>query len=62
MVMGDNSCLRGPGFKSQPHMLDGHDIFTFICCKNCIVCLKVPKINEKEAEVGPFLKTSKMQN
>ena len=25
-----------------------------ICCKNCIVCLKGPKINEKEAEVGPF--------
>ena len=30
--------------------------FTLICCKNCIVCLKRPKINEKEAGVGPFLK------
>jgi len=30
--------------------------FTFIYCKNCIVCLKRPKINEKEAGVGPFLK------
>ena len=30
--------------------------FTLICCKNCIVCLKRPKINEKEAEVGPFFK------
>ena len=30
--------------------------FTFICFKNCIVCLKRPKINEKEAEVGPFKK------
>ena len=30
--------------------------FTLICCKNCIdVCLKRPKINEKEAGVGPFL-------
>ena len=28
--------------------------FTLICCKNCIVCLKRPKINEKEAGVGPF--------
>ena len=33
----------------------GH-FFTLICCKNCIVCLKKPKINEKEAGVGPFLK------
>ena len=30
------------------------DIFTLICCKNCIVCLKRPKINEKEAGVVPF--------
>ena len=30
--------------------------FTLICCKNCIVCLKRPKINEKEARVGPFFK------
>ena len=30
--------------------------FTFICCKNCIVCLKRPKINKKEARVGPILK------
>ena len=26
--------------------------FTFICCKNCNVCLKRPKINENEAGVG----------
>ena len=25
--MGDDSCLRGCGFKSQHHILDGHDIF-----------------------------------
>ena len=30
--------------------------FTLICCKNCIVCLKRPKINVKEAGVGPFKK------
>ena len=29
--------------------------FTLICCKNCIVCLKRPKINEKEAGIGPFV-------
>ena len=28
--------------------------FTFICCKNCIVCLKRLKINKKEAGVGPI--------
>ena len=53
--MGDNSYLRGRGFESQRRLLDGH-FFTLICCKNCIVCLKRPKINEKEAEVGPFVK------
>ena len=30
--------------------------FTLICSKKIIVCLKRPKINEKEAGVGPFLK------
>ena len=30
--------------------------FTLICGKNCIVCLKRPKINKKEAEDGPFIK------
>ena len=29
-------------------------IFTLICCKNCVVCLKRPTINEKEAGVGQF--------
>ena len=31
----------------------GH-FLTLICCKNSIVCLKRPKINEKEAGVDPF--------
>ena len=53
MVIEDDSWLRGRGFKSC--ILDGHDIiFILISCKNCIVCLKRQKINEKEAEVGPF--------
>ena len=39
-------------------MLDLIDIFSaLICCKNSIdVCLKRPKINEKEAGGGPFKK------
>ena len=53
MVMGDNSSLRGHGFESLRDILDGH-FFALICCKNCIVRLKRLKINEKEAEVGPF--------
>ena len=36
--------------------------FTLICCKNCIEdCLKRPKINRKEARVGPFKKSIKMK-
>ena len=27
LVMGDNSSLRGNGFESRQHVLDGHDIF-----------------------------------
>ena len=56
VVMGGDSRYKGRGFESRCCMLDGHDIFTLICCKNCIVCLKRPKINEKEAGVGPFKK------
>ena len=35
----------------------GWTFFTYICCQNCnVVCLKRPKINKKEAGIGPFLK------
>ena len=49
MVMGYKSCLRGSGFKYRCGILDGHDIFQIDCCKNCIVCLKIPKINKKRS-------------
>ena len=55
MVMGRDSRFKGCEFESQHHILDGH-FFTYICCGNCIVCLKRPKINEKEAGLGLFLK------
>ena len=49
--MGDDSCLKGRGFESRHRILDGH----LNSCKNCNeVCLKRPKINEKEAGVGLF--------
>ena len=54
MVMIGDSCSEGREFESRYHKLNGH-FFTFICCKNCNVFEK-PKINEKEAGVGPFLK------
>ena len=59
MVTEDNSCSRGCEFESQRCMLHAVDIFfTLICCKNCNdVCLKRPKINEKEAGVAKFFKT-----
>ena len=41
------------GFKSWRRILDGR-FFSLICCKNCIVCLKRPNINEKVAGVGSF--------
>ena len=59
MVMsGDNSCSNGCGFESRRCILDGHlDIFSHcFCCKNCIVCLKRPTINEKEVGLAKFLK------
>ena len=55
MVMGRDSHFKGRGFEFQHHILDGH-FFTYNCCKNCNVWWKRPKINEKEAIVGPFLK------
>ena len=38
-VMGGDSCSKGRDFESRRHILDGH-FFTFICSKNCNVCLK----------------------
>ena len=56
MVMGGDSRSKGRGFKSRRHILDAH-FFTYIfVVKICNVCLKRPKINKKEARVGPFLK------
>ena len=53
VVIGGDSRFEGRGFESWRHILDGH-FFTLICCKNCIVCLKRLKINEKEAMIGTF--------
>ena len=54
VVMGDDSCLRGCGFESQRRILDGH-FFALICCKNCIICLKRPKINKKRPRLAKFI-------
>ena len=56
MVTGRDSHSKGLGFESQHHILDGH-FFTYNCGNNCNdVCLKRPKINEKEAGYSPLLK------
>ena len=47
VVTGGDSSAIGRGFESRHHILDGHDFFTLISYKNCIVCLKRPKINKK---------------
>ena len=56
VVMGGDSCSKGHGLNPSAGYWMEMTFFTLICCKNCIVCLKRPKINEKEAGVGPFLK------
>ena len=59
VVMGRDSCFKGRGFESWHHILDGH-FFTYICCKNCIVCLKKTKNKRKRGRVGPFFKSIKI--
>ena len=54
VVKGGGLCLKGCGFESRRHRLEGH-FFALICCKKIIVCLKRPKMNQKDARVGPFL-------
>ena len=61
VVMGRDSHSKGRGFESQHQILDG-GFFTYICCKNCNICLIRPKINEKEAGVGPFKKSKGLTN
>ena len=62
MVMGEDSCSKDHEFEYRCHILYGHlFFFTLICCKSCIVCLKRPKINKKEARVGLFIKKNKVQ-
>ena len=56
MVMGVDSRSKGRGFDPSAGYWMDMTFFTFICCKNCIVCLKRPKINKKEAGVGPIFK------
>ena len=53
-VMGGDSRSEGRGFESRHYILYGHFSHIFVV-KNCDdVCLKRPKINEKEAGVVPF--------
>ena len=53
MVMGRDSCSKGRGFESRHSILDGH-FFTYICCKNCNVCLKRPKNKQKRCRGWPI--------
>ena len=55
MVMVGDSQSRGSEFESRHCILEGSFI-TFICCNKFSCRLKKPKINEKEAEVGPLKK------
>ena len=54
MVMGDNSCSRRCGFKSQHHILNKHDIFHIDLLLNCIVCLKTTENKIKRGRGWPI--------
>ena len=63
VVMGDDSCLKGCGFKSRRRIPTGWTFwhfFTVISCKNCIVYFKRPKINKKSPGLAQFLKIGKI--
>ena len=59
MVMGRDSRSKVHGFESWHGILDGY-FFTYICCKNCNICLKRPKISKKEAGLTHFKKVIKL--
>ena len=57
LVMVDDSCLRGHGFKSRRRTLVGHDIFHIELLWGLYCSFeKTENKNEKEAGVGPFFK------
>ena len=57
MVMGDDSCSRIHGFKSQHRIPTGWKLSTLIRCKNCNdVSLESTKINKKWPGLAHFLK------
>ena len=65
VVMGGYSRSEGRGFESQRHLLAGHDIFShWFVVKIVVFFWGGPKINEKEAGVGPivFTKNLRMKN
>ena len=53
VVMGDDSCLKGCGWKSRHHILVGRFSYWFVV-KIVLFCLKRPKINERETGVWPI--------
>ena len=55
MVMGDDSCLRGRGFESWPHILDGPDIISHLFVVK-FVCLfeKNEKLMKKRPGLAHF--------
>ena len=52
--MGDDSYLRGRGFESRRHILDGHNNFHIDLLYKLYCLFEKTKHKEKEAGVGPF--------
>ena len=60
VVMEGDSRSKGCGFKSRHCILDGH-FFTYICCKNCHVRLKRPKLTKKRPGLALFKKKNQIK-
>ena len=56
-VMGGDSCSKGSGFESQPHILDGH--FSHIFVVEIVMFVWKDKSKWKKVGDGPFKKCSK---
>ena len=54
VVMGRDSLMKVVGSNTGAIYWMDMIFFTLICCKNCIVCLKRPKISKKRLGLADF--------
>ena len=59
VVMGGDSFQRS--WVRIPAPYTGWTLFTFICSKNCTVCMQKTKLKDKEAGITHFLKRTQVK-